>query len=486
MGAIRNNALVALLIGSLVVCSVVIYPASKINLAIGILSGLIAVSLLFLYKKKWLLYITVAAIPLSTGAILPGTGMSVSLPSELLCVVLSVYMIAQLVRNKLNAGILKHPITVLLLFDLLWLGITTVTSTSPDVSVKRLIIRVVFFLVFYLLIASFSVENKVRLLKLYLLYLFGLIPVMYFTFRKHMHYDFDLRAVFEVCAPYYNDHTIYAACLAFVIPIGLVVLWNARTFKLSTPFKVFLFLVFLFLISQEILALSRAALMSLGAALLFYLFLKTKWKSYVLYIIVAGILVVGFTYRADFYDQVARNEAVSNDGDVANHFTSVTNVKTDASNLERINRWVCAFEMFKEKPLTGFGPGTYQFEYGQFQTSEFKTYISTNHGDRGNAHSEYLTYLSETGLPGFLIFLAIVLYTIHVGIRAYHKALVRKEKVIVLGILLGLVTFYVHGLVNAFFDQEKMAFLVYAALATIVVFDLKQTGKLSPENEKVD
>ena len=34
--------------------------------------------------------------------------------------------------------------------------------------------------------------------------------------------------------------------------------------------------------------------------------------------------------------------------------------------------------MFNEKPIYGFGPGTYQFEYSSFQDPDDKTIISTN------------------------------------------------------------------------------------------------------------
>ena len=52
--------------------------------------------------------------------------------------------------------------------------------------------------------------------------------------------------------------------------------------------------------------------------------------------------------------------------------------------MERINRWKCAVSMFKEKPILGYGPGTYQFHYGVFQNHKDKTIISTNSGDMGN------------------------------------------------------------------------------------------------------
>ena len=477
------TVILGILTGVIVLITFFIFPDSRVNLVFGILGTLVVVSLLFLFKKKWLLFFAISAIPISTGIILPGTGMNISFPSELLSVALALFVSIQILRNKLEANLLYHPLTILLLIDLGWIGISTLFSTSFDISVKRMMMKCVFFLVFYLLVGSFAFKDKSKVLMLFLIYGLGLIPVMYLTFVKHMSYDFDLRTVSEICAPYFNEHTIYAACLAFLIPIVLIVLWNSKIFKLSLFLKLLFGATFLFLISQEILALSRAALISLLAAFSFYLFLKTNWKTHVLFGLMAVLLTVGVIYKNQIFENIARTEAVSNDGNLSNHISSVTNVKTDASNLERINRWICAIEMFKEKPLTGYGPGTYQFEYGQFQTTEFKTYISTNHGDRGNAHSEYLTYLSETGLPGFLIYIVLVFYTIHIGVQNYHRTRDKREKVTLLAILLGLITFFVHGLVNAFIDQDKMAFLVYAAMAAITLFDIHNRKNKKIDNE---
>ena len=75
--------------------------------------------------------------------------------------------------------------------------------------------------------------------------------------------------------------------------------------------------------------------------------------------------------------------------------------------LERINRWECAIEMFKEKPMFGWGPGTYMFQYAPFQRSSSLTIISTNNADNGNAHSEYIGPLAEAGVLGSLTFIAI-------------------------------------------------------------------------------
>src|SRR5687767_8132862 len=83
--------------------------------------------------------------------------------------------------------------------------------------------------------------------------------------------------------------------------------------------------------------------------------------------------------------------------------------------LQSLNRWSAAFNMFEERPFFGWGPGTYSFRYALFQLSAHKTIISTNAGDKGNAHSEYIGPLAESGVLGLLTFLGIVGAVIYTG-----------------------------------------------------------------------
>jgi O-antigen ligase len=128
--------------------------------------------------------------------------------------------------------------------------------------------------------------------------------------------------------------------------------------------------------------------------------------------------------------------------------------------------------MFNEKPLTGFGPGTYQFEYQAFQNVYEKTRISTTHGDRGNAHSEYLTYLSETGILGFLNYLLLTGFILGLGLKLIYRNPSGPERYLAMAALLGLATFMVHGLFNMFIDQDKIAILVFGSLAVLVSLDV--------------
>ena len=76
----------------------------------------------------------------------------------------------------------------------------------------------------------------------------------------------------------------------------------------------------------------------------------------------------------------------------------MSNITSDASNLERLTDGI-VHESFYKRPFC-WGPGTYSLVY-VFKVQNL-TIISTNFGDGGNAHSEYLGPLAE---QGFLVFL---------------------------------------------------------------------------------
>jgi O-antigen ligase len=154
------------------------------------------------------------------------------------------------------------------------------------------------------------------------------------------------------------------------------------------------------------------------------------------------------------------------------HVKSISNVATDASNLERLNRWSCAWRMFKLKPVFGWGPGTFMFQYAPFQLEREKSEISTNAANRGNAHSEYIGPLTESGVLGTISFLAIIIYTIITGVKLWYRVQDRNIRILSLSLLLGLITYYLHGLLNNFLDTDKASALFWAFTAAIVTIDV--------------
>lgn len=167
--------------------------------------------------------------------------------------------------------------------------------------------------------------------------------------------------------------------------------------------------------------------------------------------------------------------------DLNTHLQSISNITTDASNLERINRWNSALRMFKERPFFGWGPGTYQFKYAPFQHSNEMTIISTNAGDRGNSHSEYIGPLAESGVFGSITFILIVIVVIYRGTMLYIRSKDKEIRLITLGILLGLITYFIHGAMNNFLDTDKASVPFWGFIAILVALDVYH-GKTVGEN----
>lgn len=438
-------------------------------------------SYVILFKKELFISLLIISIPLSINSIFGDT--AVTAPTEFMVAILAmVFIIMSIAKPVVSLKILYHPLSILLLIDLMWMLIAAFYSEVFIFSLKRVFIRMLYLVTFYMLMANWMMEKK-NMMKFFLLYAIGLIIPIIITEIHHARYNFDPRTVFELCKPFFNDHTIFGACIAYVIPFMFIVSWNADKLGFGKFAKYGCWVLLGILIIGEYFAFSRAAWISLGVSLLFYGFLKLRLKFiHLIFLLLVFAGIISY-YSEDLYNMAKRSEMVSNKGEVTEHLMSVGNLNTDASNLERINRWNSAIRMFEDRPLTGFGPGTYQFVYGPYQSVYEMTYISTMAGDKGNAHSEPLTYLSETGLPGFISYLIWTLAVLAYGIRAYYRSKDFMIKNLVLAALLGFITFYFHGLVNSFIDQVKMAGLLFGSMAIIVVADIYSRTITKTQNE---
>ena len=230
-------------------------------------------------------------------------------------------------------------------------------------------------------------------------------------------------------------------------------------------------LLILLFVFATVVSYTRATWVSILASFGVWAILKLKIRFEI--VLVGAIILVGFFFsiRTQVMVQMEQNR-VESSGEFSEHVQSISNISTDQSNLERINRWSCAIRMWKDKPLFGFGPGTYQFEYGRYQRSYEKTRISTDFGTRGNAHSEYLGPLSEAGVFGMLSILLVIVTTVYTGIRVYFTSKRRSIRIFSLAILVGLFSYYFHGVLNNFLDTDKISVLFWGYTAMLVAMDI--------------
>ncbi|HRH63474.1 MAG TPA: O-antigen ligase family protein, partial [Bacteroidia bacterium] len=236
-------------------------------------------------------------------------------------------------------------------------------------------------------------------------------------------------------------------------------------------------ILFVFLVGL-VFSYTRAAWVSLAAATGVYVLILLRIKFLTFLLSAVTLIVLFLTFQEQIFMKLEKNRQDSSNN-LTEHVQSISNISSDASNLERVNRWSCAIRMFKERPVFGFGPGTYMFKYAPYQFSYEKTIISTNNGDNGNAHSEYIGPLAEQGILGLILVLVLFTTIIVTGLRVYNRVESREARVYALVFLLGLITYFVHGILNNFLDQDKASVPFWAFVAAIVAIDLYQSKKLN-------
>lgn len=409
-------------------------------------------------------------------------GIGISLPSEpLMFGVLLLFILKLLHERFYDYKIMKHPVTIAIIINLVWIFITCFTSEMPIVSIKFMIARLWFVIPFYFAgILLFMDLKNVR--KFQWLYIIPLVIVIFYTLYNHSTYGFDKPHSNMVMKPFYNDHTAYGAIIALFLPFftGLSL---SRQFKRS--YRLLAFIVLAILVTGIIFSYSRAAWISVAAALMVYFLVRFRIRFYwLLFIMLVGIGLF-FMFQYQFIDKLEKNKQDSST-DFVEHVQSISNISSDASNLERINRWASAIRLFKERPVFGWGPGTYQFIYAPYQRSKEKTIISTNYGDMGNAHSEYIGPMSESGILGMLTFLGIIVTVIITGLRVYRRSKNKEVRLLSLMIMLGLITYYVHGLMNNFLDTDKASVPFWGFTAMLVAMDLYHSGKKEGDSQVIE
>ncbi|MFT4680364.1 MAG: putative inorganic carbon (HCO3(-)) transporter [Granulosicoccus sp.] len=437
---------------------------------VAIAFAVLVVILLFIQNKRLLAIAVAFLVPFSTPIWIGSATMSV--PAEPLLALLSIGLFGWITsQTRLDKRIFTHPLTILLLLDLGWMIIASTFSSHVIYSYKRVAMRAVFLSGAYLMMIWFFKDPK-AIIKFFYLYGIACVLVALNVLNKHAHYDFNHHYIAFATKPYFSDHTVYSACITVAFLFLLVISIRARKIGFSKLAAFLIQAVTSVLFIAIMHASSRASWLSLIVVAGFAIAVKFKISIRGILLSLGSIALIILVFQNDILEQMHNTDAKSRDKSMAVHFQSIGNIQTDNSNIERLNRWTCALRMFQERPLFGWGPGTYQYEYAQFQSRGELTWISTFHGDKGNAHSEYLTYLSESGLIGLLIFLGWVFFSIHLGLKLVYNHPTLLGRTLALGLLLGLISFYVHGGVNAFIDQDKMAVLVFAALAGLVGLEL--------------
>lgn len=300
-----------------------------------------------LFHMDYLLLLVTFMAPLSVNVPDISFGVGMNLPTEPIMFGVLILFLVRLVSNqRMPREIMRHPVTIAICANLLWIFITTLTSEMPVVSLKFLVSRLWFVVGFYFLgVMIFRNGHRARIFLW--LYILATLFVIAFAWSQHIKFQFNEQAAHWVMNPFYNDHTAYGAALAMFFPFLV-----ANAFRKHLPFDRRMLMVGLLLVYTAAIVLSytRATWVSLGVILMLYVLLLLRVRFQYLLGLVGIVITMFFVFQDQIMIRMEANRQDSSEK-LSEHVQSMYNISTDASNLERINRWKSAFRMFSERPF---------------------------------------------------------------------------------------------------------------------------------------
>ena len=122
----------------------------------------------------------------------------------------------------------------------------------------------------------------------------------------------------------------------------------------------------------------------------------------------------------------------------------------------RLAVWTAALPMLLDHSVIGTGLGTFAEAWSRYRPAAVR--LAYDH-----AHQDYLEWAVETGLPGVLLLGVVAVVFVRRSRQAMRVAASNADRVIVQGLLIGLLALALHGLVD--FNAHIPANLLLAAIA---------------------
>ncbi|MBU6342266.1 MAG: O-antigen ligase family protein [Bacteroidetes bacterium] len=471
-----------------------LWPAPPLRSQSGLfalfsLGGIVAIFAGIVYQMWWLLaapaalgmiwlllldfrkiyFLMLACIPLSVEKELPG-GFATDFPSEQFMWLLTVAGLLWFLKNwkTVDARFLKHPITLALLLHLAWMTVCVVTSQNTYISIKFLLAKGWYVVVFYFL-TGHMLNRPSQYKTMVWWYYVPLQLAMLIVLIRHANIGFSFTEVEYVMGPFFRNHVTYACSLAVSMPlIWFTLPWYKRY---SKQWYLLVFGIVSFIIGINF-SYTRAAYVALLAAVGFYWVIRLRLLKLSLIFIgclfALGLYIVAskdnWLLFAPEYEKTITHKRFEN-------LLEATTKLEDISTMERVYRWVAASYMIREKPFTGFGPGTFYSYYKNYTVSSFKTYVSDN-PERSGIHNYYLMMAVEEGLPGLFFFLLFSVVTMISGQKIYHNTSNPELRWCLMASILCFMLTDMLMLMNDLVETDKIGSLFFMSAALLVNFDL--------------
>ena len=278
-----------------------------------------------------------------------------------------------------------------------WTGITALLSTNRGLSYESFVSVLTSALLFF---AVWYAAPRISLVAVDVL-----LPVVAINAALAAAQEY---AIFD---PFLHDDPLLAQHLKATGLIGnpnvvgsfmalAAVIFAAAASRVQGMRRWLYFLGALIATASVLVSLTRTALVALAAGLLLLAVGRSRRRAAAGIVAVALVIGGAVALRVPLMMRVLDVPRLARDGGL------------EVATSGRVAPALVAWEMFRDRPLTGVGPGGYGYGYTEYKTRVRQKYGAAIDGTTattfGDAHNDHLQLLAEAGLPGYLLFAAFL------------------------------------------------------------------------------
>lgn len=419
---------------------------------------------------KKIFYLLLFTLPLSTDIELGG-GLNVDFPSELLMVALMFIFVLFAIGKwkQIDFRFIKQPAILILLTQLFWIGVLILFAENQMVTFKYFLAKNWYILTFVFL-GGVLLRTEEALKNFFWLIFIPLTILVIQVVIRYATYGFDFEFVNEPMYPFFRNHVNYAAMTTIFYPF----IWLAASWYPKGSFKrLILNISKIIYVVAIYLSYTRACYLALGVAVA--MFVLMRWNLVkpvaIAALVVAGVALSTLAYDNNYLKLAPDYNKTIHHKNFSDHIVATYNLE-DVSSMERVYRWVSAFYMTSDRPVTGFGPGNFYPYYKKYTVNDFETYTSDNE-ERSTVHNYFLLTMVEQGVPGLIIFLVFSMSLFFAAQKAYKRAKDPKTKAVIMTTILSLTIVYVNLMLSDLVEVDKTGSLYYLAIGILINYAIK-------------
>ncbi|MES2329007.1 MAG: O-antigen ligase family protein [Bacteroidota bacterium] len=190
--------------------------------------------------------------------------------------------------------------------------------------------------------------------------------------------------------------TYFSMYIALSVSALIYLVVNAESKRGRLLYTIGLMILFAGLLQLSSRAVFIALLININIVVPFFLLTKRKILVFIAISLGVSVIMIAGLLRNDVFKERY----------VTEFKTDLTQQSINLNILEpRAVRWGCAWELIKEAPLAGHGSGS---EIVLLKEKYYARHYYNAYINELNAHNQFLSFLIKTGIPGFLIFLLVL------------------------------------------------------------------------------